>query len=188
MPKFNPYKRQIKNRNFLNPTGFKFMLANYPQVDFFSNEANLPGITLGTAVQPSYLKDIDIPGDKLTYDDFSLRFIVDEDMENYTQIHNWMRGLGYPESIEEIANLKLENDYNPPTIKNTDIQYYSDGTLEILDSNQNPRFLVKFSQLFPISLTTLTFDATATDINYFTAEATFKYTLYNITDTFNNRV
>ena len=88
----NPYNRQIKNRNFLSPSGFKFILANYPQVDFFSNEANLPGITLGTAIQPTYLKDIDIPGDKLTYEDFSLQFIVDEDMKNYTQIHNWMRG------------------------------------------------------------------------------------------------
>ena len=184
----NPYNRQIKNRNFLSPSGFKFILANYPQVDFFSNEANLPGITLGTAIQPTYLKDIDIPGDKLTYEDFSLQFIVDEDMKNYTQIHNWMRGLGYPESIQEIANLKSENDYNPPTVNNKDIQYYSDGTLEILDSNQNPKFLVKFYQLFPISLSTLIFDATITDTNYFTATVNFKYTLYDIMNTFNTKV
>lgn len=188
MAKSNPYSRQITNRNYLIPTGFKFILSNYPKVDFFSNEASLPGITLGTALQPTYLKDIDIPGDKLQYEDFTLRFIVDEDMSNYLEIHNWMRSLGYPESLQEIYNLKQEDDYNPNTVKNSDVQYYSDGTLIIFNSNQQPRFHVKFYEMFPTSLTSLNFDATQTDISYFTADVTFKYTLYDIVDTFGKRV
>ena len=60
----NAYKRQIKNRNFLAPTGFKLVLNRSPKVAFFSNAANLPGITLGEAIQPTYLKDIPTPGDK----------------------------------------------------------------------------------------------------------------------------
>ncbi|NBV27695.1 hypothetical protein EBS02_01580 [bacterium] len=188
MAKNKPFQRQLENRNFLAPNGFKFILANYPQVDFFSNECNIPEITLGTAIQPTYLKDIDIPGDKLVYEDFTLKFIVDEDMKNYTQIHNWMRGLGYPESIQEIINLKKDNEYVTESYVNTDIQYYSDGTLQILNSSFLPKFLVKFYQLFPISLSTLRFDATINDIDYLTAEVTFKYTLYDIMDTFGNRV
>ena len=43
-----------------------------------------------------------------------------------------------------------------------------------------------FKDLFPYSLTTITFDATDTDIEYFTAEASFKYTMYNLTDMENN--
>jgi hypothetical protein len=34
--------------------------------------------------------------------------------------------------------------------------------------------------MFPVALTSLDFDATMTDIQYFTAEASFKYTVYNI--------
>jgi hypothetical protein len=181
------YSKQIKNRNFLAPTGFKFILAKFPQVDFFSNEANLPGITLGTAVQPTYLKNIDLPGDKLDYDDFNLRFIVDEDMVNYMQIHNWMRGLGFPESLQEIYDLKNESKF-PSQFENGELDYYSDGTLEILNSNQQPRFLVKFYDLFPVNLSTLVFNATETDTNYFTADVTFKYTLYDVVDTFGERV
>ena len=45
---------------------------------------------------------------------------------------------------------------------------------------------VMFKDLFPYSLTTITFDATDTDIEYFTAEASFKYTMYNLTDMENN--
>ena len=59
---------------------------------------------------------------------------------------------------------------------------YSDGTLQILSSNMVAKFNVNFKDLFPVSLTTLTFDATDTDIEYFTADATFKYTSYNLTN------
>ena len=82
------FTNQIENRNFLSPVGFKFTLAKEPKVSFFSNSAVIPDITLGTAIQPTYLKDIDIPGDKLQYGEFSLRFLVDENMENYMSIHN----------------------------------------------------------------------------------------------------
>ena len=64
---------QISNRNFLTTVGFKFTLAKYPQVDFFANSARIPEISLATAIQPSYLKDIDIPGEKLTYGDLTLK-------------------------------------------------------------------------------------------------------------------
>ena len=68
----NAYQRQIKNRNFLAPTGFKLVLNRSPKVAFFSNAANLPGITLGEAIQPTYLKDIPTPGDKIVFDEFIL--------------------------------------------------------------------------------------------------------------------
>jgi hypothetical protein len=68
----SPWAKQISNRNYLSPVGFKFSITKTPKVDFFSNSAEIPGINLGVAIQPTYLKDIPIPGDKLTYDDFSL--------------------------------------------------------------------------------------------------------------------
>ena len=50
------YDRQIKNRNFLSPTGFQFNLARAPKVDFFSNSARIPGITLGEINVGNYAK------------------------------------------------------------------------------------------------------------------------------------
>ena len=43
-------------------------------------------------------------------------------------------------------------------------------------------FKIKFSDLWPYNLSALNFDATDTDIEYFTADVTFKYTIYQITD------
>ena len=170
------FNKQIKNRNFLAPVGFKFSLAKEPKVDFFSNSARIPEISLGTATQPSYLKDVDIPGDKLTFGDFSLRFMVDEDLVNYMKIHNWMTGLGYPESTKEFKDLTTD----PNTSRRALDQQFSDGSLHILNSNFRDVAIVKFKDLFPVYLTSLEFEASDTDIQYFTAEVTFKYTIYDI--------
>ena len=171
------FANQIENRNFLSPVGFKFTLSKEPKVSFFSNSARIPEINLGTVLQPNYLKDIDTPGDKLQYGDFSLRFLVDENMENYMKIHNWLTGLGYPETTEQYQKATTDEDGL------RDLDYvFSDGSLHILNSNYNTTAIVKFSQLFPINLTSLEFEADATDIQYFTAEVVFKYTVYNIVE------
>ncbi len=172
------FGKQIQNRNFLAPVGFKFTLAKYPKVDFFSNSARIPEITLGTAIEPSYLKDIDIPGEKLTYGDLIIRFLVDENMENYMAVHNWLKGIGFPESPSQFRD-QTTNDEGIRDEK----EVFSDGSLHILNSNFQDVAIVKFQDLFPVGLTSLEFDATETDINYFTAEVSMRYTVYNIFDT-----
>ena len=172
---------QIENRNFLAPTGFKFQLNRTPKVTYFGNAVNIPAIDLGVAEQPTYLRDIPLPGDKLQFADLNLRFLVDEGLENYMEIQNWMRGLGYPESLKEVYDFQKEKSDISQPIK-SQLNLYSDGTLTVLDSNNIPKFKLIFENLFPVNLTTLEFDATQTDLEYFTAEVTFKYTIYNIRD------
>lgn len=176
-----PFDRQIQNRNFLSPIGFDFNLSRYPKISFFCNSARIPEITLSIQQQPSYLKNLDVPGDIIQYGDLNLRFLVDENMINYVTLHNWITGLGFPESTQEFSDLITNedgiNDYK---------QQYSDGSLSILNSNYNKVATIKFKDLFPVSLTSLDFQATDTDINYFTAEASFKYTIYSILGTDGN--
>lgn len=173
---------QIENRNFLSPTGFKFTLTRFPKVSFFCNEANIPELVLGISNQPSYLKDIDIPGDKIIFGDLNLRFLVDENLENYNTVQNWIRGLGYPEKLSQFAELNDSDAYGGANYVQKGLNIYSDATLQILTSNKIPNFQIQFKDLFPYSLSTLSFDATQTDIQYFTADVSFKYTIYNITD------
>ena len=171
----------IGNRNFLSPIGFKFSLKRSPGVAYFCNEANIPDMSLSIAEQPTYLGDIPIPGDKIDFGDLSLRFMVDEDLTNYMEIQNWIRGLGYPQSIKEYQDLE-KKAYIQQTFGKKRQDIYSDGTLQILSNNLVPKFQVIFDDLFPYSISTVTFDATDTDIEYFTAEVSFKYTLYTITN------
>ena len=172
------FRNQVKNKNFLNPTGFKFILNRAPKVTFFSNQANIPGLNLGTAEQATYLTDIPVPGDKLQFQDLNLRFLVDEDLENYLEIQHWLRGLGFPDRLKEIYDWQRSN----PNAPSGPLNYTSDGTMNVLTSSNVANFKVKFLDMFPVSLSDLDFDATDSDIDYLTANVTFKYTIYNITD------
>ena len=100
---------------------------------------------------------------------------MDENLENYMLIHNWLRGLGSPESLQEFDDLLRKDDGIEDYKKQ-----FSDGSLHILNSNFRNTAVVKFKDLFPTYLTSLEFESSETDINYFTAEVTFKYTLYDI--------
>ena len=187
----SPFDKQIANRNYMSPVGFKLVLTKTPKVDFLCQSANIPSISMGTAIQPSYLKDIPVPGDKVLYDDLNVRFLVDEKMENYLAIHKWITGLGYPESIGQYRQLKTDDKRTDRRVNDSaDPLYfqYSDATLQVLNSNYKPSVLINFKDAFPISLSTLDFDVTTRDYNYFTAEVTFKYTIYNITDPSGNRI
>lgn len=176
------FNNQIQNRNFLQPSGFQFTLERSPKVAFFCNSANIPGMTLGVVNQPTYLKDIPTPGDKIDFDDLNLRFLVDENFENYMELYTWIRGLGFPESLKEIYDFQKErrDHKDHKAITGGGMDLYSDGTLMILNSNQNLEFKVDFQDLFPYSLSTIQFDATDTSVEYFTADVSFKYTIFHV--------
>ena len=181
----SPFDKQIANRNYMSPLGFKLILTKTPKVDFLCQSANIPQISMGTAVQPTYLKDIPVPGDKVLYDDLTVRFLVDEKMENYLAIYKWITGLGYPESLGQYDQLRKDDiRTNASASDDGDPRYFefSDATLQILNSNYKPSVLINFVDAFPVSLSTLEFDVSQRDYSYFTAEVTFKYTIYNITD------
>ena len=172
------FRNQIQNRNFLSGVAFKFNLSKFPKVDFFSNSARIPELSLELAQQSSYLKNIAVPGERLTYGDFTLRFLVDENMENYVSVYNWLKGLGFPETTQQFRDVTTDSKgQRDPK------EAFCDGTLRILNSNYREVGKVKFNDLFPTSLTSLDFDATATDVQYLTAEATFKYTIYDLLST-----
>ena len=159
------YKKQPSNRNFLSPTGFKFVLQRFEGTDFFCQAANLPDVSMPvTEVATPYRSIPIIPGGGVEYGDLSLRFIIDEDLTNYMSIWNWIRDNGNAESFEGEG------------------EGYSDGQLMILTSNFNPQFVVTFEKLIPTSLTQLPFDATVSDVDFFTATVTFKYQKYTVCD------
>ena len=179
----NPFENQINNRNYLSPLGFKLIISKIPKVDFLCQAANIPSISMGTAVQPTYLKDIPVPGDKPVYDDLTVRFIIDENMENYLSLNKWITGLGYPESLKQYQQLA---DVGPSlaTQDNSNPRWFefSDATLQILSSNYQPNINVNFKGCFPVAVSTLEFDSSQRDYSYFTCEATFKYDYYTISD------
>jgi len=81
------------NTNFLAPTGFQLDIPGFTSVGFQCVSANIPGLTMGGPTQATPLNDFQLSGDKLSYETLTVRFLVDEDCNNYSLIHNWMVGI-----------------------------------------------------------------------------------------------
>ena len=157
------YKEQPQNRNFLSPVGFKLDLELFAGVDFFCQSAGIPEISMSFAQVPTPYRNIPIAGSGgVDFGDLQVRFIIDEDLVNYTSIHNWIRKFGLSDGRAD------EKDQ------------YSRALLHVLSSHNNTNHIVEFTNLFPVSLTGVPFDASITDIEYLTADVTFKYEKYNI--------
>ena len=131
------FPTQISNRNFLSPGGFRFTLAKYPKIAYYCQSANIPAISVGELTQPTPFRPIPFEG-VLSYQTLSLRFLVDEGLENYLIIHNWMRGLGVPEKFKERQDMLDANPNNfTPGIGEKE---FADGTLTcLLYTSPSPR-------------------------------------------------
>ena len=189
----NANSRQPTKLDYASPTQFRFSIIKLPKVEYFATAANIPGITLGQANQPTPLKDIPIPGDKLEYDNLNITFLVDENLENYREIHGWLTGLGFPKDNEQFRNLQNAGSDRFPTTKNVGVNnelgrvrkavqddggLYSDATLFVLTSKNNANLEVRFRDLYPVSLSGLDYNQQETDIQYLTANVTFAYKIY----------
>ena len=190
----NSYGRQPTSQDYASPTQFKFNILKLPKVEYFCTAVNIPGITLGGNItQQTPFKDIPLPGDKLTYEALQMTFIVDENLENFQEIHGWLVGLGFPRDYSEFRDLITSGSdrfpaknqsvstepgkvkYGTPSVGGT----YSDATLTVLTSKNNPQVEVRFRNVFPTSLTGLDYNQQATDVEYLTATVSFNYEIYD---------
>ena len=189
----NSYNRQPTKLDYASPTQFKFGIIKLPKVEYFCTAANIPGITLGNANQPTPLKDIPIPGDKLDYDTLNISFLVDENLENYREIHGWLTGLGFPKDYSQFRDLQGAGSDRYPTTQNVGLSkelgqvkmavqddggLYSDATLFVLTSKNTNNIEVRFRDIYPISLSGLDYNQQANDVDYLTASVTFSYKIY----------
>ena len=172
----------IENRNFLSPVGFKLSIDKLKGVDFFCQTASIPAITMNSADTFTRFNKIPQPGDELYYEDLSVKFLIDENMKNYYQVHDWMRQLSTPYSSREFKYNRNSLESQNKNTNTSDLQgnqWRSDCSLFILSSNYQPISEFVFKDAWPAGLTTLTFDSSVQDINYFTAEVTFKYNYFD---------
>ena len=166
-------RRQPDNTNFLSPNGFEFILQRTPHLVYFCDQATLPAVSLGVAEMDTPNLRIPFPGDKLVFDQLSLRFKVDEDFKNYIEIFEWLNGLGFPESSDQYAALVG----GPQGAVSTAM---SDGTLLIQTSHRNFNIRVHFHGMIPVSLAPLTFDVTSADVDYLQCDIAFRYQKFTV--------
>ena len=184
--------RQPTEFNYSQSNQFKVYLGLFPKTEWFVVRANIPAVTLGTAVQPTRLIDMPVVGDKLTYDQFYFTFIVDEKLENYMELHNWMMNIGFPQNYSQFDSSIRPDGTTRPTGKTfdsrvpgfgkvSDRDLYSDISLFILSSKNNPVVNIKMFESFPVSLTNIEYSQQESDTVYAECTVTFAYAFFTMT-------
>ena len=194
MVAFNPLTRQPTNLDFASPSQFRFTLLKVPNVEYFVTGVNLPGVSFsGDATINTRFTSVHFMGDSMEFEDLEVTFLVNEALENYREIHDWMVGIGFPKDYAQTRDLLGAGADRFPTTTGANLQtdpgkvkygptaiggIYSDATLLILSSKNRPVTEVRFSEVFPTALSGLQYSQTATDVEYLTATVTLQYRLY----------
>ena len=151
---------QPKNINLLADVQFKFDIAALPNTSFFVQTCNLPGISLeAQVIATPQLQNFSRHTGIITYEALDVTFMIDEYLKNWQEIYEWMIG---------------------------DENKYTTAVLTILSSSMNPTMEVHFKEIFPTSLSAISFDSTTTDPVYQIATISFNYTEYIIKNLLNN--
>tara|TARA_B110000014_G_C20046617_1_gene544277 strand:+ start:424 stop:897 length:474 start_codon:yes stop_codon:yes gene_type:complete len=151
---------QPKNINPLADVQFKFDVDALPNTSFFLQTVNLPGVTLeGAAIATPQLQNYSRHTGIITYETLEVAFLIDEYLQNWQEIYEWIVG---------------------------DSSKYTSAVLTLLSSSMNPTMEIHFKEIFPTSLSGISFDSTTTDPVYQQATVSFNYSNYIIKNLLNN--
>ena len=193
----NAYDRQPTKFDYASPQQFKFQISKLPKVEYFCTAVNIPGVAVSSTAQRTPLADVPLPGEKVNFSALEMTFLVDENLENFKEIHGWLMGLGFPRDYKQSRDALGAGADRFPTSSGADlttdpgkVKYgatsvgalYSDATLIVLSSKNRPVTEVRFSNVFPTALSGVQYNQNATDVDYITATVTMEYQIYEFAD------
>ena len=175
--------------DYASPTTWRIRFNRITKVEWFCTNVTLPGINLGEALYPTPLSDTYVAGDKLTFETLNITFLVDEELQNYRELWDWIVGVGFPKQHSQFSSaltggsnpggsLTASNRQHNPITTPSDRPIYDEATLIVYNSKNVPKVEVSFKDIFPTSLSGLSYAQDATDVEYFRADATFRFMYY----------
>jgi hypothetical protein len=155
--------------NYLSPLEFQVTVKKLPNVEFFVQKFDIPSLSMSPPEVANPFNKLYQGADKITYSEINLSFIIDEKMENYKEVMDWMISITAPQSFDQ---------YRGPSKNKEDM--FSDVSVLILNSNKNANIRFDFTNCFPISLSSVALDTTQQDIIYPEASVTFQYDYFTM--------
>lgn len=168
------------NVNYLQPTGFAINISreHYPNLQYFCQSVQHPGIDVASVEMPFRRVNVPFPGDKLEFGLVSFTFLLDEDLQGYLEMYQWLRRQvedDYATSTQSLLNTKTGG-----TSIFTEIPTEADITVSILDSYNNVSKQIKYFSAFPTSISTIELSALRADPEPITFDSTFRFAYFEI--------
>jgi hypothetical protein len=169
--------RNPTNPNPLQPNKFILNFSRLPNIQYFCQSVSVPGLSLSEAVITNPFVDIYSPGEKAIYDLLNVTFIIDEELKSWIEVHDWLRAMTFPTKFEEYRQLpSLANSIN----NDPKFPQFSDASITIFSSSMKPYYRIKYIDVFPTTLSTFILNAQDGPDTIMTADATFRYSYFDI--------
>jgi hypothetical protein len=161
---------QLNNINYLQPNAFKLTIdrKNFPNLEFFAQSVLHPDTSL-TAAELPHLRVANVPfaGDTLRFGELSALIILDENMNSYIEMYNWITRI-------------VQQDYKSPLNRTSEIPPTSaDITVSILSSHNNVTRQIKYKDCIPTGLGNISFESTTTE-SFITYPANFRFSYFEV--------
>lgn len=158
---------QVSSQNYIYPTYYRFTIAELPKLEYSVKKVTLPSFGYDSPVdQVNRFTLLKHPANRVSFGPLELEFLVDEDMENWLEISNWIRRTSVVDDHMDI----MENTK----------KHFTQGTLLITNSAMVPNLEVTFYNMFPISITGFQFDSSVTELTPWISTVNFAYDYYQI--------
>lgn len=158
--------------NFLQNNQFQLVIPSFETTRFLSTSFQIPSVQLPNTVADSPFSKMKLAGDKIDFEPLQFEFIVDEAMNNYEEVYNWLMSIGYVEDFDHYKTYAQKSKYQP--LGEQDIQVI------VLDSKENPIRTFTFFNAVPTALQGMEFDAGVNDIQYIRSRVTFAYDYFTM--------
>jgi len=172
----------------------KFSLAFNKTKEFSLNvqRANIPGINVPAVQTDNPFIDRYIYGTKPQYEDLIIEFVVDDILNSWGMIHDWLRSFApkemtfdtsleertrfdsYRKDLPDIEDLQFEGNVIP------DGTLFDDATLIVNNSGNIQELQLTFKDIFPTGISSIPLDVAAESDDLAICTATFKYWYYTL--------
>lgn len=166
--------------DLIQPTKFQLNFNRLNGITYFCQTVNIPGITMTPGIMNTPFIDLYVPGDKMQYEQLTIKFLVDEQLFSWQQIHDWIRAMTFPVEFSEYVKLGSLSASAQIRARNKLPPQYSDGVLSIFTNKNNINFRIQFKDIFPADLSSIQFDSSSSAEETITATASFYFSYYNI--------
>lgn len=165
-----------RNGNLLPSDGFKVIIDHFPSIGILCQGVFIPGLMLGEVMTSTPFTHLNIAGDKLSYEKLSMTVAIDEDMEIYREVNQWIKGIAFPEGFHQYGKTRLKENIKEPTYD----PIYSDITVILLNNKGIPNIKFVFKDAYPIIIGGVQLSTTSSDDAHETTEISFAFTGYTI--------
>jgi len=158
------------NINYLQPTSFKILIdrQHYPNLEFFCQSVSHPSMQMNPVETPFRKVAVPFIGDTLVFGELSCQIILDEDMNSYTEMFNWIR-----RNLDNNSAAALNRT-------SRDASSYADITLSILSSHNNQTRQIKYIDASPTNIGSIEFQSTSAGTEYLTFPASFRFIYFEL--------